>query len=137
MQIYVKNLIIINYFYYICYMKTFTYTFEISDEAYSLLLSIQKEGYAEYRDHHYDTLEKYLEDHTDFVTRNNNIEEKTQRFLSRNHGGTYHLVGELLKYNLIEDVEDSWHITYKLSDFAKELLSLQNIRNEKLIEILK
>lgn len=111
-------------------MKTFTYTFEISDEAYSLLLSIQKEGYAEYRDNRY-TLEEYLQDHP------GDLEYQTKRFFSRNHGGTYHLTSELLKHNLIEDVEDSWHITYKLSDFAKELLSLQNIRNEKLIEILK
>jgi hypothetical protein len=35
-------------------MKTFTHTFEISDEAYNLLLSIQKEGYAEYRDTRWD-----------------------------------------------------------------------------------
>lgn len=112
-------------------MKTFTYTFEISDEAYSLLLSIQKEGYAEYRDINWKSLEDFRADKdiTDW--------RSEDHFLSRNHGGTYHLTGELLKHNLIEDVEDSWHITYKLSDFAEELLSLQNIRNEKLIEILK
>lgn len=112
-------------------MKTFTYTFELSDEAYALLLSIQKEGYAEYRDTRWESLEYFHadDDKTTFQTED--------YFLNRNHRGTYYLTGELLKYNLIDHVEDSWHITYKLTDFAKEILSLQNVRNEKLIEILK
>jgi hypothetical protein len=112
-------------------MKTFTHTFEISDEAYNLLLSIQKEGYAEYRDTHWESLE-------DFRTDKDKTEWRSEEhFLSRNHGGTYHLTGELLKYNLIDNIVDAWHITYELTDFAKEMLSLQNVRNEKLIEILK
>lgn len=112
-------------------MKTFTHTFEISDEAYALLLSIQKEGYAEYRDTRYESLE-------DFRAEGAKATFQTEDyFLKRNHGGTYYLTGELLKYNLIDHVEDSWHITYKLTDFAEEMLSLQNVRNEKLIEILK
>jgi hypothetical protein len=111
-------------------MKTFTHTFEISDEAYALLLSIQKEGYAEYRDTRWESLEDFrADDETGFRSEDS--------FLKRNHGGTYYLTSELLKYNLIDHVEDSWHITYELTDFAKEMLSLQNIRNEKLIEILK
>ena len=40
-------------------MKTFTYTFEISDEAYALLLSIQKDRYAEYRDIRWESLEDF------------------------------------------------------------------------------
>ena len=112
-------------------MKKFTHTFEISDEAYKLLLSIQKEGYAEYRDTRWESLEYFSidDDKTTFQTED--------YFLNRNHGGTYYLTGELLKYNLIDLVEDSWHITYKLTDFAEEMLSLQNVRNEKLTEILK
>jgi hypothetical protein len=112
-------------------MKTFTHTFEISDEAYTLLLSIQKEGYAEYRDTRWESLEDFRADKdiTDW--------RSEDHFLSRNHGGTYYLTSELLKYNLIDHVEDSWHITYELTDFGKEMLSLQSIRNEKLIEILK
>ena len=121
-------------------MKTFTHTFEISDEAYKLLLSIQKEGYAEYRDTNFASLEDYLSYYKDYEEINNfrpTSKNSIQRFLVRNHGGTYYLTGELLKYNLIDHVEDSWHITYKLTDFAKEMLSLQNVRNEKLTEILK
>jgi hypothetical protein len=111
-------------------MKTFTHTFEISDEAYNLLLSIQKEGYAEYRDTRWESLEAFQADKDETW-------RSEKHFLTRNHGGTYYLTGELLKYNLIDHVEDSWHITYELTDFAKEMLSLQNVRNEKLIEILK
>lgn len=112
-------------------MKTFTYTFEISDEAYALLLSIQKEGYAEYRDTRWESLEDFRADDDKTKWRSE------EHFLERNHGGTYYITGELLNYNLIDNVEDYWHISYKLTDFAKEMLSLQNIRNEKLIEILK
>ena len=118
-------------------MKTFTHTFEISDEAYTLLLSIKKEGYAEYRDHRFDKLEDYISHYKEANIDRMLNEDQIKRFLARNHGGTYHLTDELLKYNLITDVEDSWHITYKLTDFAEEMLSLQNVRNEKLIEILK
>lgn len=112
-------------------MKTFTHTFEISDDAYNLLLSIQKEGYAEYRDTRWESLEDFRadKDKTDW--------RSEDHFLSRNHGGTYYLAGELLKYNLIDHVEESWHITYELTDFAKEMLSLQSIRNEKLNDLLK
>jgi hypothetical protein len=69
-------------------MKTFTHTFEISDEVYALLLSIQKEGYAEYRDTRWESLEDFRSDD-------------------------------------------------ELTDFGKEMLSLQNLRNGKLIELLK
>jgi hypothetical protein len=113
-------------------MKTFTHTFEISDEAYALLLSIQKEGYAEYRDTQWESLAVFLVDETLF-----RLNHSKENFLSRNHGGTYYLTGELLKYNLIDHVEDSWHITYQLTDFGKEMLSLQNVRDQKLNEILK
>ena len=112
-------------------MKTFTYTFEISDEAYTLLLSIQKEGYAEYRDQRWESLEDFQQNKGDYHNQTDNY------FLNRNHGGTFYLIGELLKYNLLDDVEESWHLTYELSDFGKEMLSLQNVRNEKIIEILK
>ena len=105
-------------------MKTFTHTFEISDEAYKLLLSIQKEGYAEYRDTNFESLEDFQGDETGWLS--------DEHFLKRNHGGTYYLTGELLKYNLIDLVEDSWNITYKLTDFAEEMLSLQSVRNETL-----
>ena len=84
-------------------MKTLTHTFHISDDAWKLLLSIQKEGYAEYRDTRYD--------------------------------GTYHLVGELLKYNLITDVEDAWHITYKVTELAEDLIAIE-LRDEKITSVL-
>ena len=106
-------------------MKTLTHTFHISDDAWKLLLSIQKEGYAEYRDTRYDTLEEYL---TEYPV-------QSERFLARNHGGTYHLVGELLKYNLITDVEDAWHITYKVTELAEDLIAIE-LRDEKITSVL-
>jgi len=106
-------------------MKTLTHTFHISDDAWKLLLSIQKEGYAEYRDARYDTLEDYLADFPD----------EKERFLARNHGGTYHLTSELLKYNLIADVEDAWHVTYKVTELAEDLIAIE-LRDEKITSVL-
>jgi hypothetical protein len=109
-------------------MKTFTYTIELSDEAYALLLSIRKEGYAEYRDQKWKSLEDFRD--------SKNTTQTDDYFLNRNHGGTFYLIGELLKFNLLDDVDNSWHLTYELSEFAKELLSLQNVRDEKLNVLL-
>ena len=58
-----------------------------------LLLFIKEKGYAEYRDHNYDTLQEYLQDP---VVKKGDKEYQTKRFLARNHNGTYYLVGELL-----------------------------------------
>jgi len=118
-------------------MKTFTHTFEISDEAHNLLLSIQEKGYAEYRDANWESLEDFYADRDKTDWRSSSAFVFSEdHFLSRNHGGTYHLTDELVKYNLIDLVEESWYITYELTNFGKEMLSLQNIRNVKLNEIL-
>lgn len=80
-------------------------TFEISEEAYQLLLSIKKDGYAEYRD-----------------TRCNS---------------TYYLIGELQKYNLVENNMDSWYPTYILTDFGKDMVSKETIRDNIINKILE
>lgn len=80
-------------------------TFEISEEAYQLLLSIKKDGYAEYRN-----------------TRCNS---------------TYYLIGELEKYNLVENNMDSWYPTYILTDFGKDMVSKETIRDNIINKILE
>lgn len=91
-----------------------TITFNISEEAFELLNSIKKSGYAEYRDTKYETLE-------DFKNSNDKNYQSEESFLARNHNGTYYLVEELLKYNLIDSSEDAWHVTYVLTDFGKQV----------------
>lgn len=80
-------------------------TFEISEEAYQLLLSIKKDGYAEYRN----TL----------------------------CNSTYYLIGELQKYNLVENNMDSWYPTYILTDFGKDMVSKETIRDNIINKILE
>lgn len=80
-------------------------TFEISEEAYQILLSIKKDGYAEYRNTRCDD--------------------------------TYYLIGELQKYNLVENNMDSWYPTYILTDFGKEMVSKETIRDNIINKILE
>ena len=80
-------------------------TFEISEEAYQILLSIKKDGYAEYRNTRYDD--------------------------------TYYLIGELQKYNLVDNNMDSWYPTYILTDFGKEMVSKETIRDNIINKILE
>lgn len=93
-------------------MKQFT--FSITDEAYELLLQIQKSP-AEYRDTKYETLEDFRESED----AQNRSEEW---FLKRNHGGTLYLIRELESYELVECDGVSWNMTYILTTFAKILL---------------
>jgi len=71
-------------------MKSISYitTIELSDEAYELMLCIDKDKFIEYRGRREPANEIY----------------------------------ELIKYNLVESIEEAWHDTYKLSDFGKEIL---------------
>lgn len=97
-------------------MKQLTYSFTLSDEAFELLKRIQK-GCAEYRDTEYETLADFLasDEHKDGL-------RTIEWFLNRNANGTYYLIPDLLKHNLIDSDGMSWHITYCLTDLGKEVL---------------
>lgn len=95
-----------------------TIRFQITDEAFDLLKQINKEGYAEYRDTRYETLEEFKNsDEYDISIRTE------EWFLNRNFNGTLKLALELSNYGLIENDFDSWHKTYIVSDFGKEILN--------------
>lgn len=86
-------------------------------EAFELLRKIQLSGSAEYRDTKYETLEDFLksDDHL--------VHGRTkEHFLARNFDGTYHLIEELAKHNLVECDGESWHITYEITEVGKEIL---------------
>jgi len=93
-------------------------SFQITDEAFNLLKEINNKGYAEYRDTEYKTLEEFKKsDDYNVLLRNEEC------FLSRNFNGTLNLIYELSKYGLIESDGESWHTTYIVSDFGKEILN--------------
>ena len=94
-----------------------TLSFQISDEAYNLLVKINKEGYAEYRDTQFDTLKDFI--NSDL----HNVEGKSvDWFMSRNFDGTYRHIPELLDIGLIKFDEMSWHDTYVLTKLGKIIL---------------
>ena len=98
-------------------MKTLTLTFQISDEAYNLLFEIEKAKAAEYRDPEYATLEDFK---TSFEYKNGLKTEES--FLNRNFGGTYHLIHELMRHDLVDLLVDAWHQAYFVSPLGKQLI---------------
>ena len=86
--------------------------FEISDEGYEFLKTLANGG-AEYRDTEHETKEDFLksEDHLEHG-------RSLEWFMNRNSGGTYHLIDELIQYNLIDSDNESYHMTYELTKFG-------------------
>jgi hypothetical protein len=98
-------------------MEKIKLSFEISEEAFSLLKKINKSGSAEYRDIEWVTLEDFKKSY-EFI---DGIRTE-EWFLNRNFGGTGYLLDELIKYGLVESDGMSWHLTYLVSSFGKEIL---------------
>jgi len=98
-------------------MKTIVRTWEVSDEAFSLLMEINEKGRAEYRDNRYPTLEEYM-------AQEGRAEFQTERhYLARNFGGTYHLTDQLIAADLIDDGDQmDMHVAYYITEFGKEQL---------------
>ena len=92
-------------------------SFEISKDSFELLKKINEKGYAEYRDIEWDTLDDFKKSEV-FISG-----KRTEEwFLNRNFNGTGYLMKELLFYGLIEHDIDSWHLTYVLTNFGKEII---------------
>jgi hypothetical protein len=93
-----------------------THTFEISEEAFNLLKEIHKVGSAEYRDTEFETL-------NDFQPSKVLTGRDDEWFLNRNFGGTYHLIDELLKFDLIGNDHMSWHTTFVVTEIGKQVIA--------------
>lgn len=98
-------------------MKELTLKIKLTDEQFNLLIKLKEEKWAEYRDRH-TTLDEFMDSDTYTVDRFN-----ASYFLARNFGGTFNTMMELCELLLVDDVEDAWHSTYKLSDYGKNVLS--------------
>ena len=107
-----------------------TIEFEISDEAYDLLLKIDKAKWIEYRDR-YNDVEEFKE-HSGYPDGINTVE----RFLSRNHNGTQGYAWELCENNLIDTDDNSWHTTFIMTDFGKETISKHRTRDREINKVL-
>jgi hypothetical protein len=108
-----------------------TIEFEISDEAYKLLLEIAEKKWMEYRDR-YNDVEEFKE-HSGYPDGIYTVE----RFLSRNNNGTQGLAWELCARNLIEIDDEAWKVTFRLTDFGKETISKNRVRDREINKVLK
>lgn len=90
---------------------------EITDEAFDLLKKIYISGSAEYRDPEYSNLDDFTNSEK-YQSGSHTI----RWFEERNFGGTYHLIPELTRYNLVDNNFDAWHLTYELTDLGKDLI---------------
>jgi predicted CopG family antitoxin len=93
-----------------------TLTFNISDESYELLIKIKKEGYAEYRDKQFETLEDFIKSEA-----HKEHNKTVEWFLSRNFDGTLKHIPELLKHGLIHFDDLCWNDTYVLTILGKKV----------------
>lgn len=98
-------------------MKQLDYTFLLAEPAFDLLYKISEVGSAEYRDFEFESLTEFREK----VRENHFLTE--EQFLSRNFGGTYYLINDLLEFNLIKSDDMCWHTTYVISEFGKKVLT--------------
>lgn len=86
---------------------------ELSEAAFDLLKYIGSNGYAEYRDTKYPSLERFKSVGEYDMT--------PEQFLGRNSGGTYYLIDPLLENHLVESDDMAWHTTYRLTNFGKQI----------------
>lgn len=99
-------------------MKKIKLSFEVNEDSFNLLKTIDKMGFAEYRDHEWDTLEDFKK--SDIFLDGKRTEEW---FLTRNFGGTYYLIDDLFDHGLVESDGESWHLTYFVTNLGKTVLN--------------
>jgi hypothetical protein len=103
-------------------MKKFTFKIEIeiSEQALELLKKVDEAGFAEYRDCEFDTYRDYVYHRTCKGLLESIRSEES--FNSRNFGGTWLLMEELVEGDLMEHVDDAWHTTYKVGEWGSKVL---------------
>lgn len=93
--------------------------FEISDKSFEILKDIDKAGSAEFRDSEYDSLEEFKK--SKYF---NKADEgfQTERWFKRRNFCDHKDLQELLNRGLIDSDGMSWHMTYVVTEFGKEIL---------------
>jgi hypothetical protein len=99
-------------------MKKIKLSFEVNEDSFNLLKTIDEIGSAEYRDHEWDTLEDFKK--SDVFLNGTRTEEW---FLERNFGGTYYLIDDLIGHGLVESDGESWHLTYVVTNLGRTVLN--------------
>lgn len=93
--------------------------FEISDKAFEILKDIDEAGSAEFRDSEFDSLESFKNS----KCFNPEIEGfQTEKWFKARNFCDLKDIEDLVNRNLIDSDSMSWHITYVVTDFGKEVL---------------
>jgi len=97
-------------------MKSITLTIEITDQEFEALKRLEVERIAEFRDQEY-SWKEYSENNKESI--DNSPEVWTEaRFLSRNFYGLRKELLSLYEKDLVEMVEDAWHLTFQISELG-------------------
>ena len=99
-------------------MKKINLSFEVNEDSFNLLKTIDEMGSAQYRDQEWDTLEDFKK--SDVFLNGTRTEEW---FLERNFGGTFYLIDDLIEHGLVEIDGESWHLTYFVTNLGKTVLN--------------
>jgi hypothetical protein len=102
-------------------MKSITLTIEITDQEFEALQKIEAEKIAEFRDNE-NTWEEYAETHKDVISQSPDVWTET-RFLRRNFYGLRKEVLSLYEKDLVEMVEDAWHLTFQISELGMKFFN--------------
>lgn len=97
--------------------KTIKIEYEIPMECWAFLVLISDGRQVEYRDPEYATIEDFRNCKITYPS-----PEKIKNFLDRNYNGTYYLISELLKYNFVQEVPNTWHSTYQISELGLQVV---------------
>jgi len=101
-------------------MKSITLTIEITDQEFEALKKIEADKIAEFRDNE-NTWEEYAETHKDVIAKSPEVWTK-DRFLRRNFHGLRKEVLSLYGKDLVEMVDDAWHLTFQISELGMKFL---------------
>jgi hypothetical protein len=102
-------------------MKSITLTIEITDQEFEALQKIEAEKIAEFRDNE-NTWEEYAETHKDVISQSPDVWTE-DRFLRRNFHGLRKEVLSLYEKDLVEMVEDAWHLTFQISELGMKFFN--------------
>jgi hypothetical protein len=102
-------------------MKSITLTIEITDQEFEALKRLEVERIAEFRDQE-NSWDDYKESNKESIDNSPDVWTET-RFLSRNFYGLRKEVLSLYEKDLVEMVEDAWHLTFQISELGMKFFN--------------
>lgn len=102
-------------------MKSITLIIEITDQEFEALKKIKEYKIAEFRDQEY-SWDDYKKSNKEAIDINPEVWTEA-RFLSRNFYGLRKEALSLYEKDLVEMVEDAWHLTFQISELGMKFFN--------------